>query len=442
MMDACMKLKQHANTAKMSKDMRRTFDFFFGEANDKATGRSQQGPDAASPVDHSSCTMRSNYGKPCTVLPPGPLRAHAVVGACCPHGVPLLSAWIVAQKPECYLFYDEITDAITSFDPKTLEFAYLDFGCQFGPHYWRRIPEGPLRTRLFRFVVPWFHACGHTRDCQDANGGLLTVGAGHEVGEQMEQTWPLIEKIRYSLTYMSDANFSDCLSIALVFITERKRADLFGALEATQTRLRRLIPSLEAVMPAQVVKASSIVGSSGETARALLIEAAAALSAPRGASAAAGAGASPEDEAKRLLKEWVRLRYEYAVALRSDADVAIVLGESGAQQRAATAAVAAFTKMSRTASVSKSLVNLRLQDGVAGSPTWADSSLLDLETCAEFKILAVEAHRERVQLLELELESLARRYAVDKMTLDSCRLKPKEVTVWMRAPPNPILCLS
>ena len=36
MMDACMKLRQHANTAKMSKDTRRTFDFFFGEANDKA----------------------------------------------------------------------------------------------------------------------------------------------------------------------------------------------------------------------------------------------------------------------------------------------------------------------------------------------------------------------------------------------------------------------
>ncbi len=124
--------------------------------------------------------------------------------------------------PENYTYYDYLLNAIVTTDGgKVFVFldVYLDFSCAFGKHWknagrdtrYTNIPAGASPTldeveKRVRFLVPWLHAHAHIEVCQYKNGGLYAgpsagghPGAGHRVGEQMEQVWSQVSRVAGAL---------------------------------------------------------------------------------------------------------------------------------------------------------------------------------------------------------------------------------------------------
>ena len=418
-MDACMKLRQHHGTARTERDQDHVDRRFFGSANERAAARSRLVELALlAPVDHGTCEMHSHYGKTDTATPAGPDRVHAVVGACCPHGFPLLGCWIAALKPECYLFYHEIMNTIVSFDPKTLAVAYLDFGCQYGPA-WKKMPEA-ARAAFLRFVVPWFHARGHTKRCQLLNGGLHTEGAAHVVGEQMERIWPMLEIVKASLRYMGTGRMLDVITLGLDIAAADKRRGLFPALDSQVKAMVALQSSLQKRRAELVSKAAELGNIATEAAEAALIQGAADLTAAQAAApppAAAAAAVDPD----ALLRAFARLRLQAEVAPgTAAAEVSALFGQ---EAQARTNAVGTLLK--ELASVQRKLsVQLNAElfvdpvgAGAGARVSWGSASIDQLITSARFREVAGQAVAREVRQLEAEIEAGIRVYGAKQVQL-------------------------
>ena len=411
-MDACEKLRQHSGTARSQRDRNHTDRRFFGGANERAAARSQTAEAALRvPIDHSTCATQSNYGKPDTAVPAGPARVHNITGACCGHGLPLLGCWIAALKPECYLFYHEIMNTIISFNPGTLQVAYLDFGCQYGPS-WKSMPEAET-ARTLRFVVPWFHARGHTKQCQLINGGLHALGAAHVVGELMEQLWPLLEVIKSSLMYMGTGRMVDVLSLGLDLVAADKRLGLIPALDAKLRSMNALQAALVKRRAGLVAKAAELISKTPAEAEAALVEGAAALTASQAAPRAAPtAAADPDFE----LGMYARLRLQAEAAPQvATTEVAALFGrEAGPRTTAVSSLFKELAKLQARLGVRLSTeLHVSLPASASGGPTsvsWLAASAEQLLLSPRFREVASPAIAREVRLLEVVIEDGIRAY--------------------------------
>ena len=118
--------------------------------------------------EYNECTTSYHAGR-VEATHSGVKRQRGVIGLCCPHSYPLRGAWGSMPLDENYTFYDIVLEAVitkigncamvlTGFD------MYLDFGCQYGPHFHKRRQASPTLQEIadrLRFIVPWMHSVGH-----------------------------------------------------------------------------------------------------------------------------------------------------------------------------------------------------------------------------------------------------------------------------------------
>lgn len=167
-------------------------------------------------VDEEQCSARLHCSRASVVASAKqPCDIHGLFGWVCPHGIPLRGMFCNMPTAEQFCYYllsllllviqrarlGQAGDASTNSpapEPSQLH-VYIDFGCRFKvtwERYMRALAEqgwlDPLAVTV-SIMVNWMHGASHEMSCQLSNCGRFIQGAGHRVGEQVEQLWSLLK---------------------------------------------------------------------------------------------------------------------------------------------------------------------------------------------------------------------------------------------------------
>jgi len=199
-------------------------------ADDLAAARQKSGGDTSAADDEGDggCAPGENYKAGRREPTQGSKKkSEGVCGACCAEGIPLRELFFsMDDTHECFLFYDYIVDAIF-LRLKGVNYIFLDFGCKFGRHYYRRQAQA---KGVLHIVLPAMHAEGHVKPCRLTNCGIYFDGLGYVMGEEMEQLWYLAKFWAASTRSMSRAYRIDFLNLALEWVASRKASNMFKTL--------------------------------------------------------------------------------------------------------------------------------------------------------------------------------------------------------------------
>ena len=114
----------------------------------------------------------------------------------------------------------------------------------------------------------------NTQVCQLKNGGLYTTGAGHVVGEQMEQLWAQMKRWAGQLRLMKASRRIEYMELGIMFIRDGKLAGHRRALQDREVRMAKLKVQLEAKMEECLRSARAQLGlSPGQDVVAALLQA-------------------------------------------------------------------------------------------------------------------------------------------------------------------------
>ena len=245
MMDATNTLDLKAGAGSASDHIAPTTDMFLSDdrqqtlAADLAARRAGgAGATASDDEGDGGCAPGENYKAGRRAPTQGSKKkSEGICGACCAEGIPLRKLFYsMDDTHECFLFYDYIVDTIFLYS-NGVKYIFLDFGCKFGRHYYRRQAEA--EGRLF-IVLPAMHAEGHVKPCRLRYCGIYFDGLGYVMGEEMEQLWYLAKFWAASTRSMSRAYRIDFLNFALEWVAKRKAANMYKTLTKKVRDMRAL----------------------------------------------------------------------------------------------------------------------------------------------------------------------------------------------------------
>ena len=225
--DANVKLNRYRSAGKAHSKVQASRSTYFAAANDavwaaagigQLPGRSNSSStdEDVAPCGHSQlgCSRPgASHG--------GISEIHGDCGFVYVHGVPLVGTFVAMPAPEMHMYYDSVwKHGLSGTD--VMDF-YLDINCQYSKHFTN---SAVTKSQPERFLVPWFHAQSHGRQCNLAFGGMYQYGAGRRVGEQTEHLWAQAKQYASITRYMARPNYFDFLEDAFSTAAASKRATL------------------------------------------------------------------------------------------------------------------------------------------------------------------------------------------------------------------------